>query len=151
METRFLADSMLGRLAKWLRVMGYDTHYQTSYNQAVMDRLLREGRRLVTRDQKVKARYPDAFFIEFNHVDEQLNQLKNKGFLRNDTDKWFTRCLVCNTVLIHADPGKARERVPEYVYYHQAKEIKFCPSCLRYFWPGTHRERMKRQLNEWGF
>ena len=142
---------MLGRLAKWLRVMGYDTHYQTYYNRAMIDRRLQEGRRLVTRDQKAAAQYPDAFFVGFDHVDEQLKALKNAGYLRIDPEKWFTRCLVCNALLIQADPGRARESVPEYVYYNRAKEIRFCPSCLRYFWPGTHRERMKRQLKEWGF
>ncbi|MBW1768681.1 MAG: hypothetical protein JRJ65_16750 [Deltaproteobacteria bacterium] len=107
---KFLADSMLGRLAKWLRVMGYDTYYQS----------------------------------------EQLQEMKQGGNLTPDRSNWFSRCLICNVRLKEAEAEKARESVPEYVLYENLAGIRFCPSCSRYFWPGSHRERMIRQLEEWG-
>ena len=151
MEMKFLADSMLGRLAKWLRVMGYDTHYQPFYHKDAIERLVRQRRTLLSRHKKTADRFPDALFIRSNRVADQINELKNRMDLRPDRSRWFTRCLICNAALEKAHFEVARENVPEYVLYENAAGIRFCPSCDRYFWPGSHREGMLRQLKEWGF
>jgi uncharacterized protein with PIN domain len=59
--------------------------------------------------------------------------------------------LICNEPLEAAEIEEAREHIPEYVYYQGISKIQVCPSCGRYFWQGSHRERMIRQLSEWGF
>jgi uncharacterized protein with PIN domain len=149
---RFVADSMLGRLAKWLRVLGYDTHYQTSYTPEVMDALVSEGRLLLTRHRKRAERSGrQAAWVHGNHVSEQLIGLANELPLEPPPSAWFSRCLICNTLLRQACENEAREKVPEYVFHQNVNQIHLCPSCGRYFWPGSHRSRMTAQLREWGF
>jgi len=150
MEKRFLADSMLGRLAKWLRIMGYDTHYQTFYKEDEIGQLAREGRMLLSRHRQRIDQCPHSTHIHSDHVKEQLHEMKNGKCLTPDRSKWFSRCLICNVPLKVAEAENARQNVPEYVFYQNIAGIRFCPSCGRYFWPGSHRQRMIKQLEEWG-
>jgi uncharacterized protein with PIN domain len=151
MEVRFLADSMLGRLAKWLRVMGYDTHYQSFYREDVIEQFSREGRILLSRHKPTVERYSNSLLIRADHVKDQLQEVRHSGALAPQGCKWFSRCLICNVSLIDAEPKDVSENVPEYIFHQNITGIRFCPSCGRYFWPGSHRERMIRQLEEWGF
>ena len=99
-EVRFLVDSMVGRLAKWLRVLGYDTHYQTCCPPDVMETLLREGRILLTRHRKrAEKSGHTAVLIHGNQVKEQLLGLIGELHLEPDRSGWFSRCLICNTLL----------------------------------------------------
>jgi uncharacterized protein with PIN domain len=149
--TKFLADAMLGSLVRWLRVMGYDTHYQSHYREEVFGRLISEGRGLLSRNRKMVRRYPGSVLILSDHVHEQILQLREAGLLHADNSKgWFTRCLVCNEILREAEPLESRENVPDYIFHEKAGKICFCPSCKRHYWPGSHRERMAGQLREWG-
>jgi uncharacterized protein with PIN domain len=151
MEVRFIADSMLGRLAKWLRVMGYDTHYQPYYEEEVIGHLVHEGRRLLSRHRPTVDEYPSSLFIHSDHIKGQLHEMRSGNVITSDRSKWFSRCLICNVLLTVAEPEAARENVPEYIFYQNITGIRTCPSCCRYFWPGSHRQRMIMQLEEWGF
>ncbi len=148
---RFVADSMLGRLAKWLRVLGYDTHYKSHYGPGALDQLVEEGRRLLSRHKKIVNSHADAVLLCSDDAGGQLAELREKIALRPDESKRFSRCLICNVLLQGVDVGKSKENVPEYVFYENIAGIRFCPSCGRYYWPGSHRERMTRKLREWGF
>ena len=68
MEIRFVADCMLGKLAKWLRVLGYDTHYQRYYRPGEIDQLVKKGRRLLSRHKRITEHYIDAVLIHANGV-----------------------------------------------------------------------------------
>lgn len=150
MEERFFADCMLGRLAKWLRILGYDTHYRhASPGEATRVPPMVGGRRLLTRREELKGR-PGVVFIRFDHVGEQLRQLAEEGWIRPDPERAFRRCPVCNGLLEQADPASARDRVPDYVFHRHAPEIRRCPACGRYYWHGSHRKRMRAQLASWG-
>ncbi len=151
MEARFIADSSLGRLAKWLRVMGYDTIYQSSYKKEDITRFVREGRMLLSRQQTTVTHHPSSLLIRSDHLKTQLHEMEAMGVIKPDRSRWFTRCLTCNMLLEKADTTIARQNIPEHVIYQSPPMIRFCPSCSRHFWPGSHRERMKRQLEEWGF
>ncbi len=142
---------MLGRLAKWLRVLGYDTHYQSHYRPGVLDKFVREGRLLLSRRSGTTTGYPDALLIRGNRVGEQMIELKERIHLAPDRSHWFTRCLICNAVLEQVNAHEARENVPEYVFYQNMPGIRSCSSCGRYYWPGSHRTRMLKQLATWGF
>jgi uncharacterized protein with PIN domain len=142
---------MLGKLAKWLRVLGIDTHYQRFYGFGAIDQLVSDGRWLLTRHEERAGLYGNAVIIHGDHVGEQVSSLRGKVNLATERKKWFTRCLMCNVLLETPVESETRVNVPEYVFYRHAKEVRFCPSCGRYFWPGTHRERMVRQLEAWGF
>ena len=147
---KFLADSMLGRLAKWLRVLGYDTHYQRFYPRGTLEDLLREERRLLSRNRNLLTCFPETLLIHSNRVGDQLREVATQTDMALDRSTWFSRCLVCNELLETTEAEEAREHIPEYVFYQGLSKIQMCSSCGRYFWPGSHRERMIKQLGEWG-
>ncbi len=150
-EERFLADCMLGRLAKWLRILGYDTLYQRTYPYgAVHDSTSLEGRRLLTRCRDTWKAHPGSVFIRSDHIGGQLSQLQEEGWIRANTERAFHRCPVCNGVLVHAGTESARDHVPEYVFYRHGPRFWKCPVCGKYYWHGTHRRRMRIQLEAWG-
>jgi len=148
---RFIADSMLGRLAKWLKVMGYDTHYQPLYIEDVIGHLVHEGCWLLSRHRPTVDHYPNSLFIHSDHIRGQLHEMRSSDLITTDRSKWFSRCLICNVTLNVAESEDVRESVPEYIFYQNITGIRSCPSCGRYFWPGSHRQRMIMQLEEWGF
>lgn len=149
---RFLSDSMLGRLTKWLRIMGYDTHYQTFYKEGTMGPLIHDGRLLLSRHRSTVNKYPNSLLILSDNVQRQLEEMRVHGYFALDNARWFTRCLACNTFLKEASVEDAREKIPEYVFYQNITTgLGFCCSCERYFWPGSHRMRMISQLEKWGF
>lgn len=146
----FLADAMLGRLAKWLRVMGHDTLYRSRYGEGDLEGLMTGDRILVTRRADIHARFPGSVLLNADRLPDQLRQLRELGLIPPDRSGWFSRCLACNTLLERTDPENAREHVPDYVHYENKGAIRYCPSCKRYYWPGTHRKRMLAQLKSWG-
>ncbi len=147
----FVANSMLGKLARYLRIMGYDTVYQSSYGNQRLSELVMEGRVLLTRDHAIAKLYSNAVFIDSDLVRDQLKTVDRAVRLSRDHGKWFSRCLICNSPLSKAEGKVAREHVPDFVFSSYGERIFFCPSCERFYWPGTHRERMVERLKEWGF
>jgi uncharacterized protein with PIN domain len=151
MEVRFLTDTMLGKLAKWLRVMGYDVHYQAYYKKGEIQAYIREGRLLLSRSCSLTELFSNSFLVLSTHIKDQIQELVNASLISTDSSRWFTRCILCNVVLNQARKEEARDRVPEYVFSQNIDGIRYCPSCNRYFWPGSHREKMISLMAEWGF
>jgi uncharacterized protein len=147
---RFIADVMLGRLAKWLRVMGYDTHYpQPSYKEGLIGCGAGEGRLLLSRNKRIIERYQHSLLIVAEDVRTQLKEMSDNGCLPLDRSRWFTRCLICNMPFKKISLEDARAYIPEYILSQNSDVIHFCPSCKRYFWPGSHRTRMLDQISLW--
>jgi len=142
---------MLGKLARWLRVMGHDTHYQAFYRPGDIDLLMKEGPYFLSRHRARAGHYDNALLLHSNNIGKQLAELKEKLPIVSHRSNWFTRCLICNTVLEETDKEEVRENVPEYVFYQNMTTIKACHLCGRHYWPGSHRSRMIIKLNEWGF
>ncbi|MBW2064635.1 MAG: hypothetical protein JRJ03_06830 [Deltaproteobacteria bacterium] len=149
-EPKFLVDVMLGKLAKWLRILGYDTEYVKSTSAQGIPKSTLAGRILLTRKKDAAGETRDYILIRSERLDEQLRQLRESG-LKPDRSRWFTRCLKCNRLLQRADLEQARDSVPDYVLYENGSEIRFCTSCMRYYWPGSHREKMVLKLANLGF
>ncbi len=148
---RFVTDTTLGRLAKWLRVLGFDTLYRSFAPLEPIVRLVDGGRIPLTRQKELVPLLESAVFIRHDNVGDQLAQLKKTLSLEREHARWFSRCIRCNVLLKDVRAEAAQDHVPEYVFYENMKNIRFCPSCKRYFWPGSHRIRMEKQLNRWGF
>jgi len=149
-EPRFLADVMLGTLAKWLRILGYDTLYNNRIEDDEIVRLcLAESRIALTRDTRLVKRrlLRQSLLIESVELGEQLRQVV--AFLggRLDKARLLTRCIECNSLLVPVAAESVKALVPEYVFKTQS-EFKQCPSCQRVYWGGTHRDQIQKRLGK---
>jgi uncharacterized protein with PIN domain len=142
---KFLADTMLGRLAKWLRLLGYDTAYHPELDDAALARLARaEQRILLTRDVELtRRRGLQCVLIESDKAAEQLAQVFRE--LRLHAREAFTRCAECNVRLKPIAKDAVRDQVPPYVWETQTRFLQ-CPCCHRVYWRGTHWSRITAQL-----
>lgn len=144
---KLVADAMLGRLAKWLRILGYDTIYFADLQDQELVRLARaEDRLLLTRDRDLtKRKGLRSLLIESDKLEEQLGQLLRD--LALDVESPSPRCACCNTTLEPLERKEAKGRVPPYVY-RRHREFTLCPRCDRVYWRGTHWQRMRERIRE---
>ena len=142
---RFIADAMLGKLARWLRLLGYDTLYLQDDDATIAQRARVEGRILLTRDHGLAARRGlRVILIASQELESQLIQVvREAGSLPPDTTP---RCMTCNVPLQDISPEEARESVPPYVAQTQ-HEFRRCPRCGRITWPATHWQGIQERLN----
>jgi uncharacterized protein with PIN domain len=145
--TRFIADAMLGKLARWMRTLGCDVEYFNDIGDAeLVKKAVAEERIILTRDTlllKRRAAKGRSFFVEGDHVAAQLRQVAERFGLPGRPV--LTRCLRCNRPLERLDKEAAKDRVPPYVFETQ-EEFSRCPSCGRVYWAGTHRLRMEEDV-----
>lgn len=145
---RFVADAMLGRLAKWMRILGYDVEYSPEISdEELIDRARHGGRLILTRDTLLVKRRgvrENSLFITSDHYDEQLKQVVGM-YPPGESEVRYSRCLLCNVPLLSMGKGEARGRVPPYVYETQ-RLFSRCPSCGRLYWRATHVERMEEDI-----
>jgi len=150
---------MLGTLAKWLRILGYDTLFDPSLDDHHLVRLARaEDRVLLTRDRELaRRRGVRALLVVRENLDEQIRQVlpalaalpggspgDGLALVPNGS---FSRCPVCNEPLRPMDPETARAHVPAYVAQTQ-RAFSSCPACQRVYWRGSHWQRMDEHLTE---
>lgn len=146
---RFIADTMLGRLALWLRVLGFDVAYYHDIDDGSLIGLaLSEERIVLTRDRMLARRRllrGRVVLIESNYTDNQLLQVV--GLFGIPEDRLFSRCLRCNHRLSSVDREAVKGLVPAYIYSTH-KRFSRCAHCGRIYWAGTHREHMLKRLKE---
>lgn len=148
----FFADAMLGRLARWLRMLGYDTSYEKVISdEALITRVLAEQRWLLTRDGDLvqrKVLRDRQTLIVSDHLQDQLRQLRSELHIKFDlSDRTASRCAACNNTLKEIPHEKAALTVPAYVANLHARFVQ-CPNCGRIYWPGTHWTQMLTCLQE---
>jgi uncharacterized protein with PIN domain len=136
---------MLGTLAKWLRILGYNAVYDPGLDDYQLMRVARaEDRVLLTRDRELaRRRGVHTLLIESQVLDEQLRQVLTELDLKPAPS--FSRCPVCNHMLVPLDREAARARVPAYVAKTQER-FRLCPGCDRVYWPGSHWQQMEERL-----
>jgi hypothetical protein len=153
MIPRFIVDVNVGKLAKWLRILGYDTLF---INSLADDELIRiaisEGRVLLTRDIRILRRrvvYSGKLKLVLIRDDDIRGQLRQViGTLGLSRDiKPFSRCPECNEPLFSRSSEQVRDLVPPYVFKTQTQYME-CPSCHRIYWRGTHWQRMKEEVEK---
>ena len=147
-EIRFIADVMVGKLARWLRVLGFDVTYSNTYEDDEIVRIAEsENRVILTRDTGLAARRLSTrcILIESGDYREQVGQVVRTFDLKDF--RVFSRCLECNVVLKAIDKEAVFDRVPPYVYFTQ-QQFAVCPSCNRVYWHGTHAEQMLKRLGD---
>jgi len=148
---RFIIDQNVGKLAKWLRMMGYDSLFFTGEDDSQMVRqALAENRILLTRDTGIMKRRVvtsgrlKAILMESEEPEQQMRQLTADIDI-NSGARPFTICLECNQQLIDRKPGEVKDRVPPHVYKTQTQYME-CPECRRIYWRGTHWKAMLNKL-----
>ncbi len=150
---KFIADHNVGKLAQWLRLMGYDTLFFDGEDDSQMVAIARAEKRIIlTRDTGVTKRRIvtqgrlKAILVTSDDVETQMRQLIAALKLECHF-KPFTRCLVCNQPLVARTKEEVKDRVPPYVFRTQSQYME-CPNCHRIYWRGTHWQAMTRRLEK---
>jgi hypothetical protein len=135
---RLLLDAMLGKLARYLRMCGYDAAYAldrgAEADDALLDVATSEGRTLVTRDRQLAARAPDGVCIDSREIEDQLRELRETGFELSLAAE-PARCGRCNGPVDPVDDG---EPVPDYAPDPADTPCYRCRDCGQVFWKGSH-------------
>jgi len=141
---------MLGKLAKWLRVLGQDVIYGQHLTGYGLIRAARaEDRLILTRDRRLKQKQPPPFIlIESDHHRDQLRQVIRECRL-DWSERLFSRCMECNSVLQPRRKEAVQALVPPYVFSTQEK-FSWCPGCRKVYWPATHHAAMLEELRTMG-
>ncbi len=146
---KFMADSMLGRLARWLRILGYDVVYETSISDDdLIAKALRENRIILTMDRELADRESakNVLLLKSYDYKEQLKHVIT--YYKIDCESHiFSRCLLCNERLDSIEKEKIKDKVPPYVYASH-DEFDICQQCRRIYWSGTHRGNILETLDE---
>jgi uncharacterized protein with PIN domain len=148
MDVRFAADCNLGTLAKWLRILGFDTIYERGIaDPDFIRRAAGEGRIVLTRKRRFARQSFEGrlVVVKADHVRLQLGEVLEALSLEPDPLKRMTRCLGCNTVLEKIPKAAVEGRVPVYVYV-KCNRFNRCPECGKIYWPGTHRRHIEESL-----
>ena len=149
---KFLADSMLGKLARWLRMLGHDVAYNTQLDDnELLDLAKKERRILLSKDlelyQRAIAKDIDAFFVEGNKESERLAEVAKRYGLELAIDMEKSRCPVCNTKLNATQKEKLSGELQKNTFTYYEKFWK-CPNCGQIYWEGAHWKQIGNTLNE---
>lgn len=152
-ETRFIVDHNVGKLAKWLRMMGYNAIlFKEEDDGSLVRTALTQDRVVLTKDSQIMKRRVvtsgrlKAVFLDTDDPNEQLRKVIQTLHL-DCHYKPFSICLECNHPLVERDKEEVRGRVPPYVF-RTKEQFMECPSCHRIYWRGTHWLAMNRVLRK---
>jgi uncharacterized protein with PIN domain len=138
----FAADRTLGKLAKWLRILGFDTIYESDCGAKTFYAELASQRILLTRVRQILKQYSRhrLIFIESNNPFEQVKQvIRELNLTFEDTDP-FSICIRCNLALIDVDKNALTGMVPDYIWARH-DSFKTCSGCRKIYWSGSHAQR----------
>ena len=148
---KILCDQMLGTLAKWLRILGFDTFYVNveMSDEDLLNIAKGENRTIFTRDKELiirgKKKNQNFMAIETTDLDLQLNQvLKHVNI---DEKSILSRCTLCNTVLDTVEKNKAQGKIPSKVFENNEK-FWFCSKCNKFYWMGSHYNEMINKIDK---
>jgi len=154
METRFIVDNNVGKLARWLRLIGYDTVLLKQKDDAQMIKIaLAENRVILTKDaQFMKRRLVTNGRLKTMHIEQDDPELQVQQVVKTLKLDYhfepFSLCLECNQVLVARNKEEVENLVPAHVFGNQTQYMQ-CPACHRIYWPGTHWQAMVKKLQEW--
>ncbi len=135
---KFILTKELGRLSRWLRILGFDTiYYRGDTLGTLIIQALRDNRTIITRRKDIKHLQKCTVVVDSNKLYAQLQEVKDKLSLKIDKEKMFTRCTLCNRELKEVEKEKVKKLIPEYVYQHQ-KLFRYCSACNKVYWAGSH-------------
>ena len=148
-EVRFIADAMLGRLAHWLRLLGFDCAYESEIADAeLVRRGVEQGRVVLTRDRALpdEWRASGICIVRAERTFEQLGEVVRRFDLARAV-RLFTRCSECNRRLAAATAADLRGRAPASILATHER-LQECPGCKRVYWEGSHTQRIQRVVEQ---
>ncbi len=143
---KFVCDTMLGKLAKYLRIVGLDAEYVRSIREGEGFSHPDDSYYFLTRRMGIKDR-DRVIFIRSDKPSSQLKEIRHIIRPYLDSEKAMTRCIVCNVPLIHISRADTEHCVPEFVF-HRYKTFMKCPRCGKIYWEGSHAVRMSQFMEE---
>ncbi len=146
-ETAFLADAHLGKLARILRLLGFDTVYARELDDAsIADKAAREGRIVLTRDRALLKRsaVQHGYWVRSEVPEGQAREVVQRFDLRR-TARPFSRCLACGGVLAPVDKEQVLPRLPPRVRAWRDTFL-LCTGCAKLYWKGTHHGRLQATI-----
>jgi uncharacterized protein with PIN domain len=147
MPPSFAVEKTLGRLGKWLRLMGFDTIAETEYPRGAFRAQIDAERIFLTRTQRaLKAQAPfRTVFIQANDPFDQLAEVVRKVVLQRSEVRPFSRCLRCNEPIAAVSKDDIERAVPDHVWETQ-DAFSRCPKCQRVYWKGSHTTRSLERI-----
>jgi uncharacterized protein with PIN domain len=149
-EYCFAVDASLGRLARHLRLLGFDTVYQAGGDAARFFNHAGQDRIALFRIRRLRGRLPQRewLFVHPNDPEAQVRTVLQTLNIGSGELRPFSRCVQCNRAVVALERAGLRGRVPDYVWQTQAR-FTGCPQCGRIFWPGTHTWRYQNKIKNW--
>ncbi len=147
MEHLFIVDRSLGTLAKWLRLLGFDTAYEPEVPTGEFYTPKDDPRILITRSKKIQKRWGarEHVFISSNLLVEQLKQVVDQIGIGRDDIRPFSKCLHCNLPIDRIDKNEVYGLVPDYIW-ESHDTFNRCKRCKRIYWSGSHAERSMEMI-----
>lgn len=151
-DLKFLADGMLGKLTRWLRILGQDVRYSRSSEDEELLRIAKTGRRVIlTRDlqlyQQAMTQGLTAFLVEGAKEAEKLAGLARRFDISLEFDSNVSRCPKCNSRIKPISKDEVMDKIPEATasYY---ETFWVCSGCAQVYWQGSHWKRINKTLSE---
>jgi uncharacterized protein len=149
---KFLADGMLGKLARWLRMLGQDVVYSVQFNDDQLLELAKtQQRALLTRDfelyKRAIARGLDAYYVEGKTESDRLAEIAKRYGVLLEIDMEKSHCPVCNTMLKDVPKEQLKSELEKNTYTHYDKFWK-CPNCGQIYWQGAHWKQITNTLTQ---
>jgi hypothetical protein len=148
MRPSFAVDRTLGKLSKWLRILGYDTLYWRGGDWQFLVEKGR-GRIFLTRTTKLPhgGDFRKVILVREDNPELQLRSIIRELGLKIDEHRIFSRCLICNRQLQGIPRDEVEGRVPDFVFSNHS-DFNVCPGCSRIYWKGTHQENIRKKIIE---
>ncbi len=149
-KVSFACDCMCGKLAKRLRMLGFDAFYETYILDAdLVDVCEEQNRILLTKDTGIIKRQTNAdiYIVNGKNPDEEIEEIIDVFGLKSKAEP-YSLCISCGGELVKTNPEDVKDKVPEYVYETQ-NEFAVCTSCGKIYWPATHKRKMDKYIEKW--
>lgn len=142
---RFILTDELGRLSKWLRILGFDAEVEKD-RAALVIKSLRDNRIILTRDSKM-SRFTGTRMIriEADFIEKQMEQVIKELDLKITKEDFFKICIICNEDLEEVEREAVKGKVPQYVYESHNSFMR-CPKCKKIYWQGSHWDLVNKFL-----
>lgn len=143
---KFVADCMLGRLSRWMRILGFDVLYLKEDDETIMAIAEKEKRVILTRDTRMggKKFKCKIYYVKNDDWKKQLKEVLER-FSLSKKIKPYTRCPECNTILKIVKKERVKYLVPSFIY-NQKNDFALCKKCGKVFWEGSHLDDMDRKI-----